>query len=197
MNPKLLIYDIEIVKAIPPRDGKRIEGVEYCRGWDDHASMGVACICAFDYVEMRYRVFTKGSFDQFEALAASRLVVGFNSISFDDSVCQHNGINVKTFYDLLREIWTAAGLPPTWQNIDHAGYGLDATAKANGLSGKTGHGAHAPVQWQRGEHGKVIDYCLEDIRQTKSLIDKVMDTGNLVNPKNPEKTLVLPKPLML
>lgn len=180
-----LIYDIEIIKAVQYRDEPRIEGIEYCDGFHDHQNCGISVICAYDYAANRYRVFAKDNFDDFAELAASRYIVGFNSMAFDDNVCRANGITVSTSYDLLVELWAAAGLGPVYQHPGHAGFGLDATAKANGLPGKTGHGAHAPVQWQRGEVGKVIDYCLEDVRLTKILFDMIQGTGRLRNPRDP------------
>ena len=182
MKP-LLVYDIEIIKAIPPRGGELEEGVEYCAGWDDHANMGVACIGAYDFETDRTRVFLADNIAEFEALAGERPVAGFNSIKFDDQVCRACGIEVRTGYDLLVELWAAAGLGPTFRPATHVGYGLDATAQANGLPGKTGHGALAPVQWQRGECGKVIDYCLEDVRLTVQLIREVDERGSLECPK--------------
>ena len=178
-----LVYDIEIVKAIPPKDGPLLTGIEYCAGWDDHANMGVACIGAYDFRDDRYRVFTFGNFKEFERLAKERLVVGFNSVAFDDVVCGHAGIEVTTDYDLLQEIWVAAGLVRQFLYPSHIGYGLDAMAAANGFQCKTGHGALAPVDWQRGYHGKVIDYCLQDVKLTWQLVRLAKDTAMLRNPK--------------
>ena len=117
-------------------------------------------------------------------MATHRLVAGFNSMSFDDNVCfKSAGIHVTTNYDLLRECWRADGLGEVFEYPSHAGYGLDALAKANGLTGKTGHGADAPVDWQRGHYGKVIDYCLEDVRLTAKLIQMVIAGDPLTSPK--------------
>ena len=46
----ILIYDCEIAKAIQGRNETRLEGVEYCDGWEDFGNMGISCICAFDSV---------------------------------------------------------------------------------------------------------------------------------------------------
>ena len=182
----MLIYDIEILKAIPPRNGELLDGIEYCKGFDDHENCGTSVICAYDFNTDRYRVFLKDTFKDFVELAeAHDHVIGFNSISFDDGVCAANGLSVKTTYDLLVEIWAAAGLGPEFHYPSHAGYGLDAMAKINGFSGKTNSGAFAPVNWQRGEYGTVIDYCLEDVRQTKLLLGRVLRAGTLRSPKGP------------
>lgn len=185
----MLVYDIEIVKAVPSRREHRIEGIAYCGGWYDKANMGVAVIGAYDALTDRYRVFTEGNFDEFESLAKARRVCGFNSIAFDDVVCAHAGITVKTDYDLLQELWVAAGLGREFVYPTHMGFGLDATAKAHGHEGKTGYGGYAPVHWQRGHYGKVIDYCLEDVRLTAELIRTVDKIGGLKDPRNPADLL--------
>ena len=192
----MLIYDLEIVKAIPDRKKAREPDIEYCAGWDDHANMGVSVIGAYDVIEHRFRVFTKEAFGDFEALAKDRMVIGFNSIHFDDRVLAAIGINVTTEWDLLQEMWVAAGLGREFKLSSHIGFGLDATAKANGFSGKTGWGGAAPIQWQRGEYGRVIDYCLEDVRLTWRLVKQVLELGELQDPRNPSKTLNIPSPLL-
>ena len=180
----MLVYDIEIVKAIQRKDEEKIDGIEYCEGFHDHANAGISVICAYDWDIRRYRVFTAEAFTVFETLANDRLLAGFNSISFDDAVCAASaGINVTTGYDLLRECWIADGLSPEFEGESHGGYGLDALAKANRLYGKTGHGAVAPVDWQQGRYGSVIDYCLEDVRLTAKLIHRVIVGEPLISPK--------------
>jgi len=190
----MLIYDIEIVKAIPPKNpqGPYDEGIQYCAGWQDHANMGVSVIGAYDYVENRSRVFCADNIGEFAMLCKERTpLVGFNSIAFD------NAVLCKTYpqfdyawhedercYDLLREIWVAAGLGPTFKYPSHVGYGLDAVCERNFGTRKSGDGALAPVLWQRGDVGTVIDYCLNDVWLTKQILDKVLADGTLVSPKD-------------
>lgn len=207
----MLVYDIEIVKAIPPRtDTERIEGVEYCAGWHDHANMGVAVVCAYDYSDGRFRVFCEDNLDDFADLTlAHDMLIGFNNIEFDDKVLMHasprlsdalgfrrNALgflkNDLDSYDILREMWLAAGLGPEFKYPSHAGFGLDATAKANGIMGKTGNGAMAPLDWQQGRIGKVIDYCLNDVAITAGLFDRVLEGKPIVSPKDGRKLEMCP-----
>ena len=181
----MLIYDVEIVKAIMKGEAP-LEGIEYCEGWNDKAGMGISVIGAYDLIEDRYRVFTEEGFGEFEALASERFVVGFNSIGFDDELCRANGINVKTDWDMLLEIWDAAG------GRYQKGFKLDNIAEANGLGNKTGHGAIAPVQWQHGEIGHVIDYCIADVRLTWR--ERIIDRNNIVNPINHNALIELDAP---
>lgn len=183
----MLIYDIEIIKAIPPKDpSDRIEGIEYCAGWQDHANMGISVIGAYDYDQDKYRVFTKDNWDEFTTFPLSgATMIGFNSIPFDNAVIKASGIDIFEgySYDLLREVWIAAGLGINYEYPSHSGYSLDAIAKANGLQGKTGNGALAPIEWQKGNIGTVIDYCLMDVAITKKLVDMVMAGRPLIDPK--------------
>ncbi len=190
----MLIYDIEILKAIPPKDAREmIPGVEYCAGWHDHKNMGIACICAYDYQTDRYRVFTEANLPDFLKLVSERqLLVGFNSIAFDNKVLEAvTGFTPpNTDYDILREIWVSLGLSPTFQYPSHAGYGLDEMCRANFGTTKTGNGAMAPVFWQEKKYGEVIDYCLNDVKLTKQLFDKALAGESIKNPKTGEYTFL-------
>lgn len=186
---RALIYDIEILNAIPNRDGSKEDGIEYCAGWHDHANMGIAVIGVYDYEEDRARVFCQDNLSAFLDLCSDRdVLVGFNNIPFDNAVIAAT-LQIPPFpeeqcYDLLRELWMAAGLSPTFDHNTHGGYGLDETCKRNFGTKKSGNGALAPVLWQQGKIGTVIDYCLNDIRLTKQLFDRVLQTGMLQSPKN-------------
>jgi len=186
-----LVYDIEIVKAIRGRGEALIEGIEYCGGWNDHANMGISVIGVHDLLTDQYRVFCSDNMSEFfELLKCRRVWITFNGIGFDNKVLKH----VPNFpsnpqdyssehYDILREVWLCRGLNPDkfyWKT--HGGFGLDAICQANGLGGKTGHGALAPVQWQRGEIGSVIDYCLQDVKLTSELF-KLCQAGPIKSPK--------------
>lgn len=184
----MIIYDLEIIKAVPQKDVPKEAGIEYCDGWHDHCNMGVSVIGAYDLYSDRYRVFTQDNWNEFRDLYSdtTQSFAGFNSIPFDNSVLRAYGIidiAEERSFDLLREIWIAAGLGATYKYPTHNGYSLDAVAKANGLAGKTGHGAIAPIDWQRGNIGRVIDYCLQDVAITAKLIKMILIEGGLIDPK--------------
>jgi len=189
-----LIYDCEIIKGILKKDDYPIPGVQYCDGWRDFANMGISVICAYDYGESRYRVFCRDNFEDFQSLAEDRNVVSFNGLAFDDKLCEANGLRVKTQYDILVATWVAAGLPPEFSYPTHIGYGLDAICQANHIGRKTGNGALAPIQWQQGKIGAVIDYCLHDVRITKLLFDEILSVGKLTSPVE-RKVLYLSSPV--
>lgn len=194
-----VVYDIEIKKAILGKNESPIEGIEYCAGWQDHANMGISSIAAYDYAQDRYRLFMDDNLGEFYTLCQSRdVIVTFNGLSFDNKVVNAQGQNITEepakHYDLLVEIWAAAGLGPQFKYPSHIGFSLDACAEANMGQRKTGNGAHAPVQFQRGEYGALIDYNLTDVWLTKRLFDRVMDNGQLIDPRDSSKRLTMRRP---
>ena len=184
----MIIYDCEIIKAILGKKDTAKEGIDYCDGWRDFKGMGISVICTYDYTTDRYGAFCEDNFDDFRDLISESNgpIVGFNSLAFDNRLCEANNIDVSNekSYDILVEIWKAVGLQPEFQFPSHIGYGLDAVVEANFGLGKTGHGANAPIQWQAGEYGSVIRYCLDDVWLTKKVLDRIIRMGVLKNPKD-------------
>lgn len=172
--PDLVVYDIEIVKCIPERSGVRQADLEYCEGWDDHANMGIAVLCAYDAREQMPRVFLADNLAGFAKLIDGRIVAGFNNISFDDRLLAANGITVGASYDLCREVRAAVGEPRAYTpGRTRGGRRLDDLARVNLGAQKSMHGELAPVEWQRGRPGGVIDYCLRDVMLTVALLRKL------------------------
>lgn len=178
-NKNFLVYDIEIINAIPPAgDSNRIPGIEYCSGWLDYKNIGISVICAYSYADKKFHTFTADTgFSEFQKMTKSAVVVGFNSESFDDNVCRANNIRIKTGYDILREIYQAKGMDPYPEIFtdEYKGYGLDAIAQANRLGKKSGRGDLAAIWWQHGKKEKVVSYCLQDVVLTQKIFDMVLD----------------------
>lgn len=185
----LIIYDTEIRHGVTTEDNPPQPGFKYADGWHDFAGMGIAVICAYDILEARYRVFMEDNFSAFEQLVDERDgVIGFNNHRFDDPLLRDNGLrlDVEKSHDLAALIWRAAGVP----NGEHPkGLGLDACCKAHNLPGKTGNGADAPQDYQRGHYGRLIDYCLGDVRSTLHLLRYIERAGGIIDPRNPENFL--------
>lgn len=186
----ILVFDAEIKKAIPNKDGSVIDGIEYCEGWHDHANMGISVMGAYESITGRARVFMDDNKEEFfRAIEKADLVVGFNSKAFDANLVKaawDYEIPEDKHYDILVEVWKAKGLSGTFQYPSHIGYGLDALCEKNLGIRKTGHGALAPVDWQQGKIGKVIDYCLNDIQMTRLIMSRIINTGELRCPKTNE-----------
>lgn len=196
-----VVYDIEIRKGILGKNEKAVPGIEYCAGWHDRANMGVSVVCGYDYRTDQYRVFFEDNFEELKLFLTegSPALISFNGLAFDNKVLELSVENCRftpdeSDYDILVELWKGAGLDPEFRYPTHTGFGLDACAKANLGAAKTGNGALAPVWWQQGHFGKLVDYCLTDVKLTKALLDRVLLTGGLRDPRNPKQFLPLRKP---
>ena len=191
---KILIYDCEIIKAI--RDPKKVDlaHIEYCNGWDDYENMGISVIGVNFISEEGDVIFNHNAtlnrdlgIEAFQdGLDVTDILVGFNNQSFDDKLLKANGFVIPenaVNYDLLAEIWEGAGLGREFVYPTHAGFGLDAICKANGLGEKSGDGANAAILWQKGKYQEVIDYCENDIKLTRKLFDLIQETGEIKDPR--------------
>ena len=182
----MIIIDVEIKKAILGRGEAALEGIEYCGGWRDFAGMGIACVCTYDIVTHLSRVFLEEDFAALRDYLRGKPTAGFNTKRFDLPLLAANGVPcvemLDTHYDILEQIWLAQGLDPDKFNPrTHGGWGLDAVCQATLGIAKTGHGALAPVWWQQGKRGKVIDYCLNDCHMEGTLLQWILAGGALRN----------------
>lgn len=190
MQKKILIYDCEIIKAIPDEKKMPLVNIEYCGGWDDLPNMGISVI-GVNFINPdteQDEYFHHSDFlTEFQrVLDVTDVLVGFNNQHFDDNLIKANGFNIPESivnYDLLAEIWEGAGLGRVFIYPTHAGFSLEAICKANGIGEKSGSGANAAVLWQRGKYQEVIDYCMNDIKLTRALFDLIQANGEIVDPR--------------
>lgn len=190
----MLIYDIEIEKAILGKKDIMKPNIEYCGGFDDFKNMGIACIGVFDMATERTRVFLKDNLDEFQQLVRNAdCMVGYNSKRFDNRLLIANGVAIphpNKFYDILEEIWKSLGIGTTYRHETHGGLSLNEVAYINLRCKKTGNGATAPIDWQENRRGKVIDYCLADVELTRRLLVKIINSGKLKNPQTGEEIAI-------
>lgn len=188
----MLVYDLEIIKAICKDNEKRLPGIEYCAGFDDFDNMGIATVCCYDFKENRPRVFTATNLSAFFELCSQRnLLVSFNGLSFDNNVLRVHHPDLFRFQEIFhpdRCFDIYAEIKKAVHSTKLYGTNLAAMAKANlNSQGKTGSGALAPVNWQRGHYGEVIDYCLQDAMLTARLLKRIMLQQYLFHPRTGDR----------
>lgn len=186
----MLILDVEIANPIPPENGVLTDGITYAKGWEHPATMGIACVVVYEYAVDAWHVFGEYELGKLqEIIDANDVYVGFRNIGFDNKVLRAYGIKIedRKSYDICAEIQSKLGY--------QKGCKLDDVAKANfARAGKNGDGAMAPIRWQQGYHTEVINYCLNDVRMTKMILDRILRWGYIKNPLNPEQLLKLRRP---
>jgi len=191
---KGFVYDCEVLR-VP--GGEPESGYLCAEGWRDFDNLGISVIGVAMLGSNEVKCFVNPlwastlnypDFGEFQKLvykcsSKGNKIVGFNSVSFDDLLCFHNGILVNTNYDLLQRIRLSAyGSIEFYDQPKGYSYSLDAIASANGLK-KTGHGANAPKQWQNKKYLNVIQYCINDAIVTRDLMVRY-EKGQLVDPNN-------------
>jgi hypothetical protein len=188
MKIPYIVYDLEIIKAIPGKD--LIEGIEYCSNWRDYKKMGISVI-GYQWYDGKpsYCLSASDFFNELNARDRPEgfVMVGFNNKSFDDHLLAAHGLHGTLHkYDLLEEVRIAAGFKAHFQSVPKGySYKLDSIAQANGTA-KTGSGELAPILWQQGKCQDVIDYCKMDVTITTQMLELGL-VGELIDPNTGKK----------
>jgi hypothetical protein len=180
-----IIYDCEIIKCIPAKN-EAIGIYDYCGGWNDHANMGISVVGTITHTGEELAIVPDGDYEHVDLIALEEeaqdtFIIGFNSRNFDDRLMAAHGITIKTDYDILEQVRLAAYGSTDYRDCPKGfSYSLGKLGEANGFP-KTGTGELAPQLWQQGRRQEVIDYCLNDVRLTKKILELGME-GHLVDP---------------
>ena len=168
----ILVLDCEIKKMVPTAGEDRILNAQYCDGWGDKAGMGISVCCVRMCWDDTSRVFLDDNrADLAELATQSYGLVTFDGINFDlplIEACWGIDLSGLVQIDLKEMVARALELDPRQYQ---RGYSLDGLLAANGLPSKPGDSILAPLQWQLGEIGRVIDKCLGDVDRTAQLFE--------------------------
>jgi DEAD/DEAH box helicase domain-containing protein len=178
----ILVYDLEIQKN--PED--------CTHGWKSHSEFGVSVACAFDYREMRFRVFMQDNLkDLSDRLNQDgTLVVGFNHVRFDNAVLRGSGCALKADSELKNFDMLLASRAGAGVNEFAKGFKLDDHLRALSLPMKTADGLLALKLWKEKRLGELVDYCMNDVQTEKNLFEYVMNTGLMATAGKPSPYFV-------
>lgn len=162
----IVVFDLEIKNVIDPKQGI---------GWTDYGKMGISVGVLFCFRTMDYQVYMDDNLEELAArLNEADLISGFNINRFDIPLLK---ASVKTplketlpLYDLLVESRKAAGAgaaPKGMKLDDH----LEQTFGQSEM--KTAHGSEAPLYYQQGKLGKLVSYCIADVKREAKLFRHV------------------------
>lgn len=168
----IIVYDLEIKEEI---DGRKVT-------WNDHKLMGISVGVAYHYLTAEFKVYMDDNIAELAAhLHEAEIISGFNIMGFDnkvlDATIDAKGelarvLNLKS-YDLLVESRKAAGwrenmpFPKGMKLDDHLKYTFGDQFM------KTAHGAEAPLMWKNKELGRLISYCIDDVKRECILFEHV------------------------
>lgn len=188
---KYLVYDLEIRKAILQENQMPLPNIEYCNGWGDFENMGISVLGMYVSWEDRYLVWFKNCKEYLTYFRDATYLVGFNNVKFDNKVLKvewNFPWMDSDCFDILRESWSACGFDPD-RPEGGKGFTLNNFSENNLGESKRGHGAQAPVLWQQGKWGEVINYCLDDVAKTKKLFERILRDGYLIHPKEKDRII--------
>jgi DEAD/DEAH box helicase domain-containing protein len=156
--------------------------------------MGISVGCAFDCRSGDYKVYLDDNIKYLtDDLNAADLIVGFNIKAFDIPLLNTIAPVENThIYDLFEQSKLSIGLPrpPGTRLDDHL------VAMFGNRFVKTESGAHAPLMYQSQQHGRLISYCLADVRREKMVFDHVWKYKNLTTPRYGLRTVADPRIFM-
>ena len=166
-NKDIVVFDLEIKNEI----GKN--GVT----WGTHDKMGISVGVTYSFLHDEYKVFMDDNLpEMFDTLKNAHMTSGFNTISFDMMLL---AAMIPAAKDYLHPLIT--------RNYDCLIHSRDASKMDKYTKGfkldehlfhifgkefmKTADGASAPIWWQEKKYGKVISYCLDDVKREKGLFE--------------------------
>lgn len=200
--PNSWCFDLEIVNAILSKGETPEPGIRYCKGWTDHAGMGISVLVIARPDNSEVQAFIgDGSHADFpdcrplsdflQVVADADLLIGHNSRSFDAAVLEARGIIIprRKHLDFFHEVKRVL------RNNFPRGYRLDALSDRCGGPRKTEDGAFAPHMWQRGEKERVVEYCKNDIAMTAAVASFYAANGGKIPSANESSLLQLRLPI--
>lgn len=176
LGKNIVVYDCEIKE---PVDGVKIT-------WDRHHLMGLSVACLYDYRADDWNVyFDKDLGALCERLNTADLVVGFNTTGFDNKLLRALGGPLKSDEELKNwDILDWSRRSTGWRPSGRFPTGLRLDDHLRGTFGeafmKTADGADAPGMWQRGELGRLVSYCLADVKRERMLFEHIVKTGYVI-----------------
>jgi len=137
----------------------------------DPALLDISVVCTYNSVTDKYESFLEKDLSKlWPMIESTDALIGYNSDYFDIPLLNkyyHGDLINKKSIDLMKTIQNSLG-----RRI-----GLDAVIQATLGLKKTAHGSQAMEWWKQGEIQKVIDYCIQDVKVTRSLYEHMRDNN--------------------
>lgn len=150
---KKIVLDIESKKSI-----------DDVGGWINKHKMGIAVLCAIDYDSGEEFIFSNDypkakTLDGLFDFLNGNILIGHNIASFDFRLIQEE-VGKHTNDELKVGILDTGAKRISLASFSEAMFGTY----------KMMNGADAPLEWQRGDRKKVVEYCMDDVRKTVELL---------------------------
>ena len=143
-------------------------------GHHNSHKLGVSLVGIYSYNKDKYRGFKEEEFGELlELLKNTKLLIGFNSKSFDLTVLQpyYKDFDLFTIphLDILEEIVHALGHRLKLESVAQSTLGY----------GKSGSGLDAIAYYRSNDWDNLIRYCLDDVKVTREVYEYGLAHGNI------------------
>lgn len=176
---RIVVFDLETRLHAKQLDENEELGWAKVRAGDG----GASAICLYDTAEGWLFLYDEHSIKEAVAhLERADAVVGFRSEAFDIPVVEGllgRKLRLREHIDLYTLI---ARTNASHGLVGQRGDGtLDAICRRNLGRGKTGSGAHAPELYAERRFGELFNYCGQDVRLTRDLLQHIAEHGGVKN----------------
>jgi DNA polymerase III epsilon subunit-like protein len=156
-----IVFDLETQKSFQEVEGRK------------PGLLKVSLVGIYQYETGQYRAFLEDELPELERiLAASSLLIGFNSRRFDMEV-------LAPYFTTPLERFTQLDIMDNVTRLLGHRLSLDALASATLGTKKTGSGLDALKYYKEGRWEELATYCLHDVRITKELYEYGLEHGEL------------------
>lgn len=143
-------------------------------GTNDPAALDISVVCIHDSLDDSYKSFLEADFPKlWPILEKADILITWNGNHFDIPLLNkyYSGdlSKIKSI-DLMHEVRNSIGRRLKLDTVAEATLGIN----------KTGNGFEAVNWWASGEIDKIIKYCIDDVRITKSLYDYAVKNSKLL-----------------
>ncbi len=134
------------------------------------SNLRVSIAVAYDYSDKTYHVYREEDIPKLcQLIRQAELVVGFNHVGFDLPLLRN--------YDASLHVESARNFDIMKAFEKSQGFRIKLDHLLNNTLGtkKSAHGLQAVEWYKQGEIDKIIEYCKEDVRQTRMLFDYILE----------------------
>jgi len=159
----ILVFDLETKKSF-----------DEVGGYHNTAKLGVSVVGVYSYNKDKYRAFKEEEFDELlELFKNTKLLIGFNSKSFDNTALQpyykNFDLSSISHLDILEEVVHALGHRLKLESVAQSTLGY----------GKSGSGLDAIMYYRNNDWNSLIKYCLDDVKITREIYEYGLAHGNI------------------
>lgn len=170
-NGQMGLFEDNPTRQVPDKKRVVVFDLETQRSFDEVGGrsqlhrLGVSVGVAYAYDQDQFLTFHEQTIGRLiELLRSADLVVGYNIVGFDYHVLRgytEEDLSALPTFDIMYDLEGRLGFRPKLESVVAPTLG----------TGKSADGLQALEWWKQGEVEKIEEYCRDDVRVTRDLLD--------------------------